>query len=235
MKRFYKMVSTRDEPGGYAICLDGKPVKTPARHLLIAPHEKLAEALMAEWAAQEVEIKLESMPLTQLLNTQIDKIAQDRGGMETLVLKFLDTDLLCYRCEDPPEVADAQNKHWNPWLDWFEKTFGDRLETTAGLAALKHPAAVHEKVAAHVRGLSDAHFTVLQMVVPLAGSLVLGLAFTAQAATPDQVMDAIFTEENYKAVLYREDQYGPDPLTEKKRVAARRDLEGAASYLNFFK
>jgi chaperone required for assembly of F1-ATPase len=231
MKRFYKMVSLKEEPGGYAICLDGRPVKTPARSLLIAPGKDLAEALQAEWAAQGEAILPDSMPLTQLLNTQIDKIAQGRAEMEALVLKFLDTDLLCYRCIDPPEVAAAQSKHWNPWLDWFEKTFGDTLETTTDLAALKHSAAVHEKARAHVKALDDPRFTVLQMAVPLTGSLVLGLALTAGAASPDQVREAMFAEENYKAVLYRDDQYGPDPLTEKKRIAAKRDLEGAARYL----
>ncbi|MCD8494170.1 MAG: ATP12 family chaperone protein [Alphaproteobacteria bacterium] len=231
MKRFYKLVSIRPEEGGFAVCLDGRPVKTPARHTLVAPNEKLAEALMAEWAGQGDEVKPESMPLTQLLNTQIDKVRGERVEMESLVLKYLDTDLLCYRCEEPPEVAAAQNEHWNPWLEWFAGEFDERLATTTGLAALKHPASLHEKVGAHVRALDDGRFTALQMAVPLAGSLVLGLAFVNGAATPGQMMDAMFAEENYKGVLYREDQYGPDPLTEKKRAAARRDLEGAALFL----
>ncbi|MCD8497984.1 MAG: ATP12 chaperone family protein [Alphaproteobacteria bacterium] len=231
MKRFYKMVSFKEEPGGYAICLDGRPVKTPARHTLIAPHQAMAEALQAEWAAQGDEVKPESMPLTQLLNTHIDKVREGRGEMEALVLKYLDTDLLCYRCEEPPEVATVQNEHWNKWLDWFEKIFEERLETTSALAAIKHPASAHEKVAAHVKSLDDAQFTVLQMAVPLSGSLILGLAFANGAASPDQMMDAMFAEENYKGIYYKEDQYGPDPLTEKKRIAAKRDLEGAARFL----
>lgn len=233
MKRFYKMVSLRGEPGGYAICLDGRPVKTPARATLLAPSRALAEALQAEWAGQAEEVRPESMPLTQLLNTHIDKVSRARAGMESLVLKYLDTDLLCYRCEEPPEVAAVQSRYWDPWLAWFEETFGERLETTSGFAALRHPASAHGKVAKHVRELDNGRFTVLQMAVPMAGSLVLGLAFTAGAADTDALMEAMFAEENYKGILYREDQYGPDPLTEKKRIASRRDLEGAARYLSF--
>lgn len=232
MKRFYKMVSVSPEPGGFTIRLDGRPVKTPARNLLIATGKALSEALQAEWAAQGDMIVPDSMPLTQLLNTQIDKVANERAEMEAQILKFLDTDLLCYRCVDPPEVAAAQQKHWNLWLDWFERTFEATLKTTTDLAALKHPTALHDTVRSHVKALEEQNFTVLQMVVPLTGSLVLGLALTAQAASPDQVWEAMFAEENYKAILYRDDQYGPDPLTEKKRIAAKRDLQAAARYLS---
>lgn len=231
MKRFYKMVSFTHQPEGFSLCLDGKPVKTPGRNLLLAPTKIMAEALQAEWAGQGEAIVPETMPLTQILNTKIDKIPQDRGEIEALLLKYLDTDLLCYRCEEPPEVALVQKSLWDPWLVWFEKTFGVGLKTTDALAAITQPPAARQAVQERIQNLDLESFTVLQIAVPVAGSLVLGLAFVLGDASPDDLVRAAFAEEDYKAILYKDDQYGPDPLTEKKRIAMLRDLDGAALYL----
>ena len=51
MKRFYSKAETAPQPGGVAIRLDGRPVKTPARAALLLPTEELAEAIVAESVA----------------------------------------------------------------------------------------------------------------------------------------------------------------------------------------
>ena len=56
MKRFYKEVSVTAQDGGYAVLLDGKPVRTPGGNALELPTEKLASAIAAEWRGQGDEI-----------------------------------------------------------------------------------------------------------------------------------------------------------------------------------
>lgn len=232
MKRFYKTVTLGDTPGGYSILLDGKPVKTPARHLLMIENENLAQAIMMEWVAQDDKILPDSMPLTQLQTTKIDRISTERAAMTAGLLKYIDTDLLCYRTEHPPETARRQVESWDPWLQWFAQEFGVRLETTHDLKALKQPAAAHSAVKNFVTALDDDHFTVLQLLTPLTGSLVLAIAFTRRALTPQQAFDAARVEENHKAELYNEEKYGPDPAQAKKDQAALSDLSAAAKFLD---
>ena len=45
MKRFYKEVSIAPAEDGFAVLLDGKPVKTPGRNTLLLPTEALAERI----------------------------------------------------------------------------------------------------------------------------------------------------------------------------------------------
>ena len=61
MKRFYKQVDISPERG---ILLDGKPVRTPTRAMLILPNDKLARAVAAEWAGQGDELDARSMTAT---------------------------------------------------------------------------------------------------------------------------------------------------------------------------
>ena len=51
-RRFYQRVEIEAADGAFRIVLDGRPVRTPARHALAAPTRALAQALAAEWEAQ---------------------------------------------------------------------------------------------------------------------------------------------------------------------------------------
>lgn len=232
MKRFYKLVSSQGEPGGgFSIRLDGKAVKAPSGALLLATSENLAMEIVKEWAAQGDKIVPDSMPLTQILTTRIDRVSKEREAMTETLMKYLDTDLLCYRAAHPLELAKMQQESWDPWLLWFEKFFKIMPQTTTGLAALKQGAGLHRAVYERVLKMTDDVFTVLQLVSGLSGSLILGLAFCADKITPEQVFDCAHVEERHKAAIYNEDFYGPDPAEAKKRASMRADLEAAAVYL----
>lgn len=232
MKRFYKLVSMKEGREGFSVLLDGRRVKTPNRALLSSPYKRLMQEIIQEWASQGEQIIPSTMPLTQILNTRIDRVSRDREEMTNTIIKYLDTDLICYRTAHPPELARRQQEIWDPWLRWFETEFGVILETTTDLKALKQPQAAHQAIDKLIRSLDDDQFTALQIVVPVSGSLILALAFLKQAASSEQVFDAARIEERFKAELYNEKQYGPDPMQEKQDQAALADLRAAAKFLD---
>ena len=88
-RRFYKAVSVEpQEGGGYAVLLDGRPVKTPARRTLAAPTPALAQALADEWEAQREVVDPAAMPLTRLANSIIDGVADAPAAVKAEVAKF---------------------------------------------------------------------------------------------------------------------------------------------------
>jgi chaperone required for assembly of F1-ATPase len=232
MKRFYKTVSTAPEDDGFSIQLDGKPVRTPEHKILMAPTQKLADFVAMEWNAQVDVIDPETMPLTQILTTAIDCHEDSRALIEGEVLGYLDTDLLCYRAEEPPAVYDRQVQAWDPWLKWFEHASGNKLHTTAGLTALKQPQGAHDFAAKIVRHADLYHFMAIQMATAISGSLVLGMAFVDGAATPDQVFEAAQLEELYRNEIYNEEFYGKAPHQEKAHAGILRDLNALRVFLD---
>src|SRR5258708_19464044 len=74
-KRFYAQAGVAETPKGFGITLDGKPVRTPSRRLLVAPTREVAEAIAAEWDAQKEIIAPTTMPVTRLANSLIDAVA----------------------------------------------------------------------------------------------------------------------------------------------------------------
>jgi chaperone required for assembly of F1-ATPase len=231
MKRFYKIVSTREDAEGFSILLDGKPVKMPGKKPLRVKNAALADALMQEWAAQKEHIVPHDMPLTQIVSTSLDRVAAERPAMTKSVLEYLDTDLLCYRAEEPPALAQKQAVTWDPHLAWFSQNFEAILLTTTKLEALTQPGKAHAAAQKFVTALDDDHFTVLQIITAVSGSLVLALAFTRGEVSAQQVFDATHVEEQYKATLYNEAKHGPDPAQEKKDSAMMRDLQAAQQFI----
>ena len=135
MKRVYKIASFNKTEDGFVIQLDGKTVKTPSGQPLAAPNKQMAEAIVAEWGAQGDDIIPDSMPITQMLNTAIDRM-RERDTITKTLLKFLDTDLLCYRVKEPVDLAKRQKEIWDRWLTWFDEQFESPLEVTFKLDAL---------------------------------------------------------------------------------------------------
>ena len=76
MKRFYKEVSVAPTEGGFAVLLDGRSVKTPARNTLVLPTQKLATAIAAEWRAKAAWRSAESRRFWQTLR-MVDERGQE--------------------------------------------------------------------------------------------------------------------------------------------------------------
>src|SRR5690606_35605476 len=94
-KRFYTSAEARDGQ----ILLDGRVLKTSAKNPLYVAQHKLAEAVAAEWNAQAEFIDPDAMPLTRLLNIAIDRVPMDRAALIDDMVRYAETDLLCYRAE----------------------------------------------------------------------------------------------------------------------------------------
>ncbi|MBI1300841.1 MAG: ATP12 chaperone family protein [Alphaproteobacteria bacterium] len=232
MKRFYKTVSTKEAAGGYLILLDGKPVKTQSGKELNAKNQNLAEKIMLEWAEQKESINPDSMPLTQILNTEIDHVASERAKMQEAVLNYFNTDLLCYWASAPESLIEKQKALWQPQLDWFAKKFGHTLKTTTALKALIHSTDIHKILKQYVESLDHAHFTALQIATSVSGSIILGIITIEKAASPEQLVDVIYLEENFKSDLYNANKYGVDPMLEKAQAAVLRDLTAVQTYVS---
>ena len=133
MKRFYKDVSIAPAGGGFCVLLDGKPIKTPARNLLLLPTEALAGAIAAEWQSQGEAIVATTMPLLRLANTVVDGVAVNRAEVIAAILRFGENDLLCYRAHQPAALAARQRTGWDPLLTWVRQRHGAHMRIAEGL------------------------------------------------------------------------------------------------------
>jgi chaperone required for assembly of F1-ATPase len=226
LKRFYKTVSVVETEDGFAIALDDRPVRTPAKSPLAVPTAGLAEAIAAEWAAQEVEVSPLSMLLTRLASTAIDKLPAERPRFTEELVSYSESDLLCYRAEHPPELVARQEAGWQPLLDWVEDRHAARLEITQGIVPKAQPTAAIAALRAAVETHDDWRFTALYSATTAAGSLVIGLALLDGRLAADDAFELSQLDESFQI-----EQWGKDSEAEARRDAIRAELRAAAEFL----
>ena len=226
MRRFWGEVGVRPDGTGWAVLLDGKPLRTPARHSLSVPREALAAAIAAEWAAQGQEIDPVSMPLTKLATTVVDLMPARRHDAIEEVVGFGGTDLLCYRAEHPPELVLRQARSWQPWLDWLAREHEASLVATEGVISVEQPTGALVALRRAVERLDDWRLVGLHAATTLTGSVVLGLAIERGALGAADAFAATLLDE-----LFQIEQWGPEERQQQRHAAIGRDLDAADLFL----
>lgn len=224
-KRFWTDVAVVDEADGFAIHLDGRPVKTPAKAPLVVPSADMAEEIAKEWRAVDEKIDPEIMPFTRSANAAIDKVSVQFGEVADMLAAYGASDLLCYRAATPEGLVERQAAAWDPVLDWAYDTYGARLETTAGLMPVDQNEAA---VLALSKPLSDStpfQLTALHDLIALSGSLVLALKVTQGNLSPKDAWSLSRIDENWQA-----EQWGLDEEAEQLAQVKYLAFEHAAVF-----
>ena len=223
-KRFYTEVSVAGSGDSFEIRLDGRPVKTPAKNLLSVPTRALADLLAAEWDAQEKIIDPIRMPVTRLVNTAIDGVAQDTQVVFDDIVKFAGNDLLCYRAGEPQELVARQSALWDPLLDWAAATLGARFILIEGIIHRPQPEAAITAYAA----VLQKHHTALKLsclhtITALTGSAILTLAFAEGRLTVAECWSLAHLEEDWTI-----EHWGSDDEADARRAARFIEMQAAA-------
>lgn len=208
-KRFYKTASV-SASAPFAILLDGRAVKTPAKRPLHLPSRALAEAIAAEWNAQGAEINPAHMPLTRFANTALDAVSQTLPEVAADIVSYAGRDLLCYRAAAPADLVRAQSAMWDPVIAWFDETYGARLCVVTGIMPVDQPppslAAIAKALAPH-----DAfRLTALHVMTTLTGSALLSLAHAEGFLSADDAWAAAHVDEDHQIALWGEDYEASD-------------------------
>lgn len=204
-KRFWKTVAVSEAPEGYAVLLDERPVRTPAKAPLHLPTRAMAEAVAGEWEAQEEEIDPRSMHATRAANAAIDKVAVQFDEVAEMLSAYGDSDLLCYRADAPQELVERQAEAWDPLLDWAAESFGARLEPRTGVMHAPQSAEALARLDAEVRRQTPFELAAFHDLVSLSGSLVIGLAAVHDRLPVEELWDRSRVDE-----LWQEAQWGRD-------------------------
>lgn len=204
-KRFWTDASVAEQDGGYAIQLDGRPVKTPAKAALIVPTRPMADEIAAEWRAVDDKIDPEAMPFTRSANAAIDKVTTQFNEVAEMLAAYGGSDLLCYRAGSPAGLVKRQADGWDPLLDWAADTYGARLIPVAGLMPVDQNPDALKNLSAPLFSATPFEMTALHDLISLSGSLVLGLAVAQGRLTADEGWALSRIDENWQA-----EQWGYD-------------------------
>ncbi|MEL7181059.1 MAG: ATP12 family protein [Pseudomonadota bacterium] len=227
-KRFWKLAQAEPCDGGFTVKLDGRPVRTPAKAALVLPTKAMADAIAAEWDAQEEVVDPRTMPVTRGANAAIDKVRTQRDEVIALLAEYGDSDLLCYRAAGPEALIDRQAKAWDPMLDWAAETLGARLFVGEGVMHVAQKPDALDKLTAEVAAFDDFALAAVHDLISLSGSLILALAVTKDAIPVQEAWQLSRLDEHWQI-----EQWGEDEEAAAAEAAKKAAFLDAARFYGF--
>lgn len=223
-KRFWTKAETVERDGAFAVDLDGRAVKTPYKQPLLLPTRTMADAIAAEWQAQEKVVDPRTMPVTRAANSAIDKVAPQQADVVSMLAAYGDNDLLCYRAESPERLVGLQDAAWNPWLEWAAQALDAPLHVTTGIMPVPQPQTSLDRLHARVAIFDNFELTGFHDLVQLSGSLVLAFAVAQHKLTPQDAWRLSRVDEDFQISQWGDDDEAMDVAAIKQRAF----IDGAA-------
>ncbi len=226
-KRFYGHASVAPVEGGYTVHLDGRPIRTPGRAVVTLASEPAARLVADEFECQKDEIDPVTMPVTRLVNTTIDGVANQPDAVLEDILRYASSDLLCYRAAGPDRLVALQSEAWDPILDWARNTLGARLFLAEGVIQVEQPRESIAALGVHLRLATEPfRLASLHVMTTLTGSALLALAVDAGELDVETAWRAAHVDEDWTIA-----QWGEDAEAAAARQNRYRDMVAAYTLL----
>lgn len=222
-RRFWTIASAVPVEGGFAVHLDARPVRTPLKAPLVLPTFPLAEAVAAEWQAQEGKVKPETMPVTRTANSAIDKVAPQHSDVADMLAAYGGSDLLCYRATGPAGLIQVQAEGWDPLLAWAADTLSAPLQVTIGIVPVSQPAESLAALSRLVHQLDSFRLAAFHDLVAISGSLVLALAVIQRRLSAPEAWALSRIDEDWQISLWGEDEGAAEHAALKREAFLAAD------------
>jgi chaperone required for assembly of F1-ATPase len=224
-KRFYARAGAAEGKDGFAITLDDKPIRTSSGRQVVVPNREIADAMVAEWEAQQEFIEPLTMPLTRFANSVVDAVVDSVDAVTDDVAKYFQSDLLFYRAGHPEALVAREAAHWDPLLFWAADTLGAHFILAEGIVHVRQPEAAVAAARAALPG-DPWSIAALHVITTLTGSALLALGLEHGVMDPDQVWAAAHVDEDWNG-----EKWGVDDEVAARRAARLVDFRAAARIL----
>ena len=163
MKRFYKEAGVQQAGGSWQVFLDKHALKTQGGRPQIVPSRTLADALAAEWNGQGEEIDPASFTFRDTTDYALDIVAPDPAAMVDTLVKYAETDTLCYRAEPEDALFARQEAEWEPILSGVEAREGVRFARVSGIMHQPQPDATLTRLRSALQSYDAVSYTHLTL------------------------------------------------------------------------
>ncbi|RXW20993.1 hypothetical protein EST38_g4864 [Candolleomyces aberdarensis] len=208
LKRFWKHVGIGQQGENYTVTLDNRAIKTPSGNTLLLPKDKrlTASLIAAEWDHQETLLKPHALPMTSIASRAIDTLTEGnaRQEVEASLLKYFDTDTICFFDETSERLDRLQKKHWVPLIEWARKAFDIEISVSDSVLSPTQPIATKEKLAEVMKTFNSWEIAALERATLSTKSFIIGLAVVKKHLTVEEAAQAASAEVNSQIEVWGE-------------------------------
>ena len=181
--------------------------------------------LRDEWGAQGEAIDPAAFTHRDMADYALDIIETDRAAAIDALLRYAETDTLCYRADPDDALWQRQRAVWDPLLQALESREGVRLHSVSGVIHKPQGAQELAKLRAKLETLDNFTLAALQTLSALPASLTIGLAALEPDADGEALWGAANLEEDWQA-----EQWGADEEAAERREKRRASFLAAMQF-----
>ncbi len=228
MKKFWEKVSIKKlSSDSFCIMLDERILKTPLKKELVLPNLNLAQEIVKEWDQDSKNINTESMIFYGLISTSLDKIIYNKNLYINDILDYIDTDLICYRAENPKELVELQKNKWDPIILLIKKYIGTKVQVFQGILPKKQHTDVHNKLNNLINQFNIFEISALHRITNITGSIFLSLCVIKKDISKNELFELSVLDE-----LWQAENWGFDAETSQKRKKISTELNRSIFFLD---
>jgi len=228
MKKIWEKVSIKKiSSNSFRIILDERILQTPLKRELVLPNLNLAQEIVKEWDQDSKNINTESMIFYGLISTSLDKIIDNKNLYINDILDYIDTDLICYRAENPKELVELQKNKWDPIILLIERYIGIKVQVFQGILPKKQHATIHGKLKNLINQFDIFEISALHRITNITGSIFLSLCILKKNISKNEAFELSFLDE-----LWQAENWGFDEETSQKRKEISIELNRSIFFLD---
>lgn len=231
MQRFWKQVQISfeepaDDDEHFLVQLDKRSLRTPGGKKLMVPADRplLACLIAQEWDEQTQVVKPHSLPLTSLMARAIDGLSEDRTRkeVEEFLLRYFDTDAVCFHQDRPAALVKLQKERWLPLIEWARRYLQIPIDIAHGTLLHKQPDEAKAKLARLLAGLPPLDLAALERAVMTSKSMIIGLALVHRHIEAEQAALAAEVETAAQASTWGaiDDSHDVDHAELRRQLAS---------------
>lgn len=214
------------------VLLDGRPMRTPGGSRLLVPEDRetVAALIAHEWEVAEKLLRTHALPMTSLMARAIDGTSAESARMELIasLLRYCDTDAICFHELKPEALVALQERHWTPLIDWAEREFQLRITVVKGEGFLARQSdETKDKWRRYLESLDPLQLAAFERIISATQSFIIGLALLKDRINAQQAAEAARVEVRAQVLKWGEVE-DAHPIDE---ADIERQLGSAAIFL----
>ncbi|MGN6209809.1 ATP12 family chaperone protein [Asticcacaulis sp.] len=226
-KRFWGGTATMEVEGGFAVALDGRPVKTPRGNIMVLPNAALASLVEAEWAAVGEYVDYEAMPLTRLGFASVDRMDEVLDDTLAEVTRYSETDLLCYPSEYPAALQAREAAAWQPILAWADAALDLQFQQNQSIIHQPQPKETIRRIQSLIAKATAYEQAGIMLAIPLLGSVILALALWRGHLTGEAAYQSSRIGEDFQS-----ETWGVDAEAAKRAAGMKAQAQSLAIWFH---
>ena len=165
----------------------------------------------------------------QLLFFSNDIDDNKKKNISESILNFIDTDTVCFRDKDKPELLKLQKKRWDNYLYFCKKHFYLDFHINYSIFLRKQKTNIHTKVKEILNKMTNYHLTTFYFLVKTTNSIIISLNILFN----DTEADLAWEDSNLE-YEYNKSVWGEDSESKKNFLLKKSFFTDIIKFISFF-